>query len=228
VRVRNWDKTIVVLPTTALLGSGFKNWRGMDESGGRRIKRALPLDMGTVRFLEPDELARLEQVGILAPYLERKQREIADWNAAVPEGDQLRRRRLTNLGTFRAYIEAYLRHHPEIHQEMTFLVRQLAPGPEGMPIEIYVFSKEQRWAFYEGIIGDVFDHLLAVLPAFGLGAFQQPSSTDLRLVAMALGGGELGIRLPVAPGLRGWKDASSGQGEGVEPAPAAADETPSP
>jgi miniconductance mechanosensitive channel len=186
VRVRNWDKTVVVLPTTALLTEGFKNWRGMTESGGRRIKRSVAIDMGTVRFLEPHELERLSQVGILGPYLERKQQEIADWNRAVPEGDQLRRRRLTNLGTFRAYVEAYLRHHPEIHQEMTFLVRQLAPGSEGLPIEIYVFSKEQRWAFYEGIVSDVFDHLLAVLPAFGLGAFQQPSGSDLRSVAAAL------------------------------------------
>jgi miniconductance mechanosensitive channel len=186
VRVRNWDKTVVVLPTTALLTSGFKNWRGMTESGGRRIKRSLAVDMGTVRFLEPPELERLSRVGILAPYLEHKQREIEEWNAAVPEGDQLRRRRLTNVGTFRAYVEAYLRHHPDIHQEMTFLVRQLAPGSEGMPIEIYVFSKEQRWASYEGIVADVFDHLLAVLPEFGLGAFQQPSGTDLRAVSSAL------------------------------------------
>lgn len=196
VRVRNWDKTVVVLPTTALLTSGFKNWRGMTESGGRRIKRSLAIDMGTVRFLEPDELQRLSRVGILGPYLERKQQEIADWNRAVPEGDQLRRRRLTNLGTFRAYIEAYLRHHPEIHQEMTFLVRQLAPGSEGMPIEIYVFSKEQRWAFYEGIIADVFDHLLAVLPEFALGVFQQPSGSDLRSISAALGERDAGAREP--------------------------------
>ncbi|HVS14033.1 MAG TPA: mechanosensitive ion channel domain-containing protein [Thermoanaerobaculia bacterium] len=201
VRVRNWDKTIVILPTTALLSEGFKNWRGMTESGGRRIKRALLVDMGTVRFLEPEELARLEQVGILTPYLERKKREIEEWNAAVPEGDQLRRRRLTNLGTFRAYVEAYLRHHPEIRQDMTFLVRQLAPGADGMPIEIYVFSKEQRWDFYEGIVADVFDHLLAALPAFGLAVFQQPSGTDVRTVATALGGAGLRHDLPVDAGL---------------------------
>jgi miniconductance mechanosensitive channel len=218
VRVRNWDKTIVVLPTTALLSEGFKNWRGMSESGGRRIKRALNVDMGTVRFLEPDELERLEQVGILAPYLERKQQEIEEWNAAVPEGDQLRRRRLTNLGTFRAYVEAYLRHHPEIRQDMTFLVRQLAPGPDGLPLEIYVFSKEQRWAFYEGIVSDVFDHLLAVLPAFGLGAFQHPSGTDLRSVAAALGGAAHRHDLPVASGLPQPGEATEG-GDGSAASP---------
>ena len=149
IRIQNWDKTIVSLPTTALLEKGFKNWRGMSESGGRRIKRSLSLDMSSVRFLEDSELDRLSGVEMLEPYLTRKSKELKTWNAEVRSGDVLRRRRLTNLGTFRAYLEAFLHQHPEVSQEHTFLVRQLPPGAEGIPIEIYVFSLDQRWAEYE-------------------------------------------------------------------------------
>ena len=180
IRIQNWDKTIVSLPTTALLSSGFKNWRGMSESGVRRIKRSLTLDMTSVRFLETEEVERLSGVSFLKEYFERKAEELDSWNETMGSGDFLRRRRLTNLGTLRAYVEEYLRQHPHISQEQTFLVRQLAPGSEGVPIEIYVFSNEQRWEQYEAIIGDIFDHLLAVLPQFDLRVFQNPTGTDLR------------------------------------------------
>jgi len=182
VKVRNWDKTISTVPTPALITGGFKNWRGMSLSNHRRIKRALAVDMNTVRFLDKDDLQRLRDVQYIQDYLDRKVAELQSWNTErkVNEASLVNGRRLTNLGTFRAYVEAYLRNHPQISQSMTFLVRQLPSGPEGVPIEIYVFSKEQRWVQYEGIMGDIFDHLLAVLPEFGLRAYQAPAGIDWR------------------------------------------------
>lgn len=189
VRVQNWDKTIVTAPTTALLSDGFKNWRGMSLSGGRRVKRALSFDMASVRFLTEAELAQLSGVRALRPYLERKRGELAEWNERLSDGDVLGRRRLTNLGTFRAYIEAYLREHPQIHDQMTFLVRQLAPGPEGLPIEVYVFSREQRWPHYEALMADLFEHFVAATPLFGLRLFQHPTGADVREPVEALARG---------------------------------------
>ena len=153
----------------------------MTESGGRRIKRSIAIDMSSVAFLEPDDLARLRDVQYISEYLDGKAKEVAAWNAErdVRDEDRINGRRLTNLGTFRAYVDRYLANHDRIDQGMTFLVRQLAPGPEGIPIEIYVFSSEQRWVPYEGIIGDIFDHLLAVIPEFGLRIYQRPSGSDL-------------------------------------------------
>ncbi|HUP24688.1 MAG TPA: mechanosensitive ion channel domain-containing protein [Thermoanaerobaculia bacterium] len=180
VRVQNWDKTIVTVPTTALLSEGFKNWRGMSLSGGRRVKRSLAIDMTSVRFLSEDEIERLSDVQTLRPYLDGKRHELAEWNERQPEADVLGQRRLTNLGTYRAYLEAYLRAHPEIHDQMTFLVRQLAPSAEGLPLEVYVFSREQRWAHYEALMADLFDHFVAVAPLFGLRLFQHPTGTDVR------------------------------------------------
>ena len=184
VKVRNWDKTIVTVPTPALVTGGFKNWRGMSDSGGRRIKRAVAVDMNSVRFLDEELLASLKKVQYIQQYLDDKVAEVQSWNTEqkVDESSLVNGRRLTNLGTFRAYVQAYLKNHPQISQDMTFLVRQLAPGPEGVPIEIYVFSKEQRWVQYEGIIGDIFDHLLAVLPEFDLRVFQAPAGADLRAI----------------------------------------------
>lgn len=182
VKVRNWDKTIVTVPTPAMVTGGFKNWRGMSESGGRRIKRSLSVDMHAVRFLDEEMLARLKKVQYIQEYLDKKVAEVQGWNQEkkVDESSLVNGRRLTNLGTFRAYVQAYLKNHPQISESMTFLVRQLASGPEGVPIEIYVFSKEQRWVHYEGIMGDIFDHLFAVLPEFGLRVYQKPSGADLR------------------------------------------------
>lgn len=184
VKVRNWDKTIVTVPTPAMITGGFKNWRGMNESGGRRIKRSLALDMTSVRFLDEELLARLKKVQHIQQYLDEKVAEVQSWNTEkkVDESSLVNGRRLTNLGTFRAYVQSYLREHPQISKTMTFLVRQLPPGPEGVPIELYVFSKEQRWVHYEGIIGDIFDHLLAVLPEFELRVFQTPTGADWRAI----------------------------------------------
>jgi len=182
VKVRNWDKTLVMVPTTAFITDGFKNWRGMQESGARRIKRAVNLDMCSVRFLDEKELARLKRIKYIAKYLEEKTSEVATWNReqSVDEESLVNGRRLTNLGTFRAYLSAFLEHHPQLRKDMTLMVRQLTPGPDGLPLEIYAFSAEQRWVLYEGIIGDIFDHVLAVIPEFGLRVFQRPTGADLR------------------------------------------------
>ncbi|MDE0828385.1 MAG: mechanosensitive ion channel [Vicinamibacterales bacterium] len=176
VKVQNFDKTITTVPTYALISESFKNWRGMAEAEGRRIKRAINIDLHSIAFCDDEMLARLSRVPYMADYLAAKQREIGTWSRS--QGDEPRRaqhpRRLTNIGTFRAYAVAYLRDHPAIHQEMTFLVRQLAPTQHGVPIEIYVFSKDQNWVNYEGIQSDIFDHLLAVLPQFDLRPYQIP------------------------------------------------------
>ncbi len=183
VKVQNWDKTISSVPTYALVSDSFKNWRGMEESGGRRIKRAVHLDMTSIRFCDDEMLERFSKIQYIQEYIDRKQREIREWNAEheVDERIPINGRRLTNVGTFRAYLEAYLRHHPMILSDtMTFLVRQLPPGPQGLPIEIYVFSKDQRWANYEAIQADIFDHILAIIPHFDLRVFQEPTGSDLR------------------------------------------------
>ena len=191
VKVQNWDKTVSTIPTYRFIAEGVKNWRGMSESGGRRIKRSVALDMTSVSFLSPDDLARLRQVQLITEHLEQKTREIETWNTeqAIDASNRVNGRRLTNLGTFRAYLQHYLRHHPQIREDMTFLVRQLPPGPEGLPIEIYVFSAEQRWVQYEGILADIFDHVLAVIPEFGLRVYQRPAGSDLRSLAGAIAPG---------------------------------------
>ncbi|HEX6940087.1 MAG TPA: mechanosensitive ion channel domain-containing protein [Longimicrobiales bacterium] len=187
VTVQNWDKTFTVIPTHQFLGHSFKNWRGMQASGGRRIKRSLLIDMSTVRFLTEEDVERLSRFALLRPYLEEKRRDIARWMEEHPEAreDPVNARRLTNLGTFRAYAERYLRSRPDIAQDMTFLVRQLAPSAEGLPLEVYVFVSDVRWAVYEGVQADVFDHLVAILPEFGLAVYQGPSGADLRALARA-------------------------------------------
>ena len=177
VKVQNFDKTITTVPTYALISESFKNWRGMSESGGRRIKRAINIDMSSIRFCDDATVERLSKIHYMADYLAEKRREIETWNAGH-EGEpttSLHPRQLTNIGTFRAYIVAYLRHHPKIHPKLTFLVRQLAPTDHGLPIEIYVFSTDQNWINYEGIQSDIFDHLLAVVPQFGLRVYQRLS-----------------------------------------------------
>jgi len=181
VKVQNWDKTITTIPTYALISDAFKNWRGMEESGGRRIKRSIAVDMSTVRICDAAMIDRFRRFAYISDYIDGKQQELAAWNAehGVTDDELINGRRLTNLGTFRAYVEAYLRHHPMIRQDMTFLVRQLQPTETGLPIEIYVFSKDQRWVQYEGIQSDVFDHIIAVAPEFELRVFQQPTGQDV-------------------------------------------------
>ncbi len=181
VKVQNWDKTITTIPTYRFITESFRNWRGMSDSGGRRIKRSLHLDVGSIHFLTPEELDHLGRYEFLRDYVSGKRRELEEANARGPEDPEVipERRRLTNVGTFRAYVEHYLRHHPKLHQEMTLLVRQLPPGPVGLPLEIYCFTNDTAWATYEGIQADLFDHFIAVLPEFGLRAYQQPAGSDL-------------------------------------------------
>ncbi len=182
VRVRNWDKTITTIPTYALISKSFKNWRGMSESGGRRIKRSLNLDMTSIRFLTEQELDRLAEIQLITDYIHSRQQEIKAYNKenSVDQSTIINGRCQTNAGVFRAYIIAYLQQNPKLHKDMTFLVRQLKPGPDGLPIQIYVFSKDQVWANYEAIQADIFDHLIAALPQFDLRIFQQPSGYDFR------------------------------------------------
>ncbi|MDR0996034.1 MAG: mechanosensitive ion channel family protein [Zoogloeaceae bacterium] len=179
VKVQNWDKTISTIPTKRLISDAFKNWRGMSESGGRRIKRPLFIDQRGIRFLSKEHRQRLEKMRLIEPYLQDKDEELKSWNAQLAGADEVNYRRLTNIGTFRAYVVRYLKHHPNIHQDMTLLVRQLNPSPEGLPIEIYCFTNTTAWGEYEDIQSDIFDHLLATLPDFGLSIFQQPTGGDL-------------------------------------------------
>ena len=188
VKVQNWDKTISTIPTSKFISESFKNWRGMSESGGRRIKRSLRLDMNSVRFLNEHEIDELSRRELLQDYMGESVAAIARYNeekAAGNPGVIPEIRRLTNLGTFRVYVQKYLEAHPKTHKGMTLLTRQLAPGPEGVPIEIYCFSNDTAWANYEGFQADVFDHLIATLPEFGLRPFQAPGGSDFR---KALGG----------------------------------------
>ena len=181
VKVQNWDKTITTIPTSRLISDSFKNWRGMSQSGGRRIKRALFVDVSSIRFQTPDEVDHFRRFALLRDYIEDKERELTAYNEGLSyevESD-VNRRRLTNIGTFRAYAFNYLKHHPSIHKEMTLIVRQLGPGPEGLPLEIYCFTNTTAWADYEGIQSDIFDHLLAIVPEFGLRLFQKPAGSDL-------------------------------------------------
>lgn len=181
VKVQNWDKTISTIPTSRFITESFKNWRGMSESGGRRIKRSLRVDMNSVRFLADAEIDELSRRELLQDYMRYSVEGIARYNEAKAVGSPgviPEIRRLTNLGTFRVYVQKYLEAHPRTHKDMTLLVRQLAPGPEGIPIEVYCFSNDTAWANYEGFQGDIFDHLIAVLPEFGLRAFQSPAGSD--------------------------------------------------
>ena len=182
VKVQNFDKTITTIPTYALISDSFRNWRGMNKSGVRRIKRNLLLDMNSVRLLDTAGIARFRKIRLLRDYLDAKEKELAEWNEQFPAGETgepVNARALTNVGTFRSYVVEYLRSHPKISKDHTLLVRQLQPTEHGLPIEIYVFTNDNRWIEYEGIQSDIFDHLLAVLPEFGLRIFQEPAGTDL-------------------------------------------------
>jgi miniconductance mechanosensitive channel len=186
VKVQNWDKTISTVPTHRLISKTFRNWRGMSEAGGRRIKRSLHIDATSVRFIDEDELNRFSAFEPLSEYMKMKADELASWNAerTVPEGVWGDPRRLTNLGTFRAYVGIYLRRHPGLATDrMTTLVRLLPPTPEGVPLEIYVFTADTEWITYEGIQSDILDHMLAMLPEFGLRLFQKPSGADIRIIS---------------------------------------------
>jgi len=182
IKVQNWDKTIVTIPSYSMISDSFKNWRGMSESGGRRIKRALDIDLTSVKFCTAEMLDRYEKFQLIADYIKTRREEITRYNVEhqIDTSELVNGRNMTNLGTFRAYVSAYLRNHPKVHQGMTFLIRYLTPGDHGQPLEIYVFSNDQDWARYEGIQADIFDHLFAVVPLFDLRLFQSPSGNDVR------------------------------------------------
>ena len=184
VKIQNWDKTISIIPTYKLIDSSFKNWRGMSESGGRRIKRSLYLDQNSINFCSPEQLEHLKTFELLTGYLNDKIAEVNASNSAnnINMDAQVNGRRLTNIGTFRAYIQAYLKNHSKIHNELTFLIRQLSPSERGLPIEIYVFTNVTDWIEYEGIQADIFDHLLSVVPKFGLRIFQNPTGKDFKKI----------------------------------------------
>ncbi|MEO9132325.1 MAG: mechanosensitive ion channel domain-containing protein, partial [Sphingomonas sp.] len=177
VKVQNFDKTITTVPTYKLISESFKNWRGMSQSGGRRIKRALMIDQNSVRFLADEEIDDARGFSVLRPYLDERAEVIARWNAARAERDH---RRMTNIGVFRAYVGAFLTAHPQIAENKTLLVRQLDPGSQGLPLEIYCFATTTDWNDYEAIQADIFDHLLATLSEFDLRLFQEASGFDLR------------------------------------------------
>ena len=182
VTVQNWDKTITTIPTHRLIDESYKNWRGMSQSGGRRIKRSVKIDVSSIRFLEDKEVKKFEEFALLRQYLTEKKAELHTYNAALdaPNTANVNLRRLTNLGTFRAYIFNYLKNHPCIHSNMTLLVRQLQPEETGIPIEIYCFTNTTEWNSYEDIQADIFDHIMAQCDDFGLKVFQSPSGTDVR------------------------------------------------
>jgi len=180
VKIRNFDKTITTIPTQSLINDSFKNWRGMQETGGRRIKRAIYIDVNSVGFCDAERLARFSKIQFIADYIASKDAELAAYNKekGVDGTSAVNGRRMTNIGTFRAYVEAYLRAHPKISDTFTFLVRQLAPSENGVPIEIYVFTTTTNWIEYEGIQADIFDHLLAAAGEFDLRLFQNPTGSD--------------------------------------------------
>lgn len=181
VKIQNWDKTISNLPTYSLISESFVNWKGMEKSGGRRIKRSINIDMNSVKFCTQSMLAKFEKFVLIKNYVKTKEKEIEDFNTKLkvsPE-ENYNGRRQTNLGIFRKYLEAYLHNHPKINDDMTFLIRHLQPTEKGIPIEIYVFSNDQRWAYFEEIQADIFDHILAVIPEFELSVFQNPSGKDI-------------------------------------------------
>ena len=182
VKIQNWDKTISVIPTNKLIDSSFKNWRGMAESGGRRIKRSINIDMSSIKFCTNEMIGRYSKYNVIANYIKVKLEEVQRFNIEnnITDESLINGRSLTNIGTFRAYIEGYLRNHNKIHDEMTFLVRQLSPSANGLPIEIYVFSNDTDWLNYEKIQADIFDHLLAVVSEFELKVFQNPSGSDFK------------------------------------------------
>ena len=182
IKVQNWDKTITVIPTHKLIDVSFKNWRGMQQTGGRRIKRAIHLDQSSIKFCDPDMLTRLQTISLLHDYLAKMSLEVDEYNKkfGYDNSNLVNGRRLTNIGTLRAYIEFYLKQHEKIHKKLTTMVRQLAPGPNGLPLEIYSFTNDTAWQNYENIQADIFDHILAIIPEFGLKIFQNPSGNDFR------------------------------------------------
>ena len=188
VRVQNWDNTYTTIPTYNLIADSFHNWRGMQESPGRRIKRSINIKQSSIRFVNSEDIAKFEEFGLIAPYIKERQEEINAYNQrmGVNKKHLINGRHQTNLGVFRKYALAYLKAHPQLNQDMTMMVRHLAPTTEGIPIEIYCFSKDKRWEFYEAITADIFDHLIAAVPYFDLQLFESPSGDDIIKAVQAM------------------------------------------
>lgn len=182
VKVQNWDKTITTIPAYAMISDSFKNWRGMSLSGGRRIMRSVYIDTSSIKFCDEEMLDKFRKIHYISDYIDQKKQQISKHNQENKIDDSVivNGRHLTNIGTFRAYLVAYLRNHPQINNDMTFLVRQLESTAQGLPLQIYVFCKDKVWANYESIQADIFDHILAVAPQFELKVFQNPSGSDIR------------------------------------------------
>ena len=184
VKVQNWDKTITTIPTYSLISDSFTNWRGMENSGGRRIARSFIIDIDTVRFCTPEMLERFKKFQLVTQYITDKEKEIEEYNKAnnIDNSNLVNGRRQTNLGIFRAYLNAYLANCPYINKDMTFMVRQLSPTETGVPIQIYAFSSNKAWISYENIQSDIFDHVFAVVTMFDLKIYQKPSSNSLAVL----------------------------------------------
>ena len=180
IKIQNWDKTISIIPTHKLVDSSFKNWRGMTDSGGRRIKRSINIDLNSIKFCDDVLIEKLKSITIISEYLNNKLSEINNHNESISKDSIINGRALTNIGTYRAYVKAYLKNNKYIHENMTFLVRQLSPTENGLPLQIYVFSNNTNWVEYEEIQSDIFDHLLAALEQFDLKIYQRPSGNDLK------------------------------------------------
>ncbi len=181
IKIQNWDKTITTIPTHKLIDSSFKNWRGMSDSGGRRIKRAIHIDMNSIKFCDNKMISKFSKIDIISDYIDSKSKDIEAYNQSKNSNDSLLNgRALTNIGTYRKYISSYLKNNSNINKDMTFLVRQLSPGSNGLPIEIYVFSNNTDWIEYEGIQSDIFDHLIASIKEFDLVLFQNPTGNDFK------------------------------------------------
>ncbi len=180
VKVQNFDKTITTIPTYALISDSFRNWRGMVNSNGRRIKRALHIKLESIKYLTKDDLSNLKDIEIISNYLSQRETDINNYNTAnnINKKVLLNGRNLTNIGVFRKYIETYLKSHSAINKEMMIMARQLAPTTQGVPLEIYAFSKDKRWENYEYIMSDIFDHLISAVPYFNLELFEQPNSSS--------------------------------------------------
>lgn len=201
VKVQNWDKTITMIPAAAFINDAFKNWRGMQETGGRRIKRSVFVDVSSIQFCTDEMIERYRKIHFLKDYIDEKEKELAEYNRKhnIDPSSKVNGRRLTNIGTYRIYIQRYLDNHPHIHKGLTCMVRQLAPGEHGLPLEIYAFTSDTRWVYYESIQSDIFDHILAVAPEFGLRVYQNPSGHDMRNMLREAAGSPLLLNQPDPP-----------------------------
>ena len=187
VRVQNFDNTYTTIPTYSLISDSFQNWRGMQDSDGRRIKRSIFIKQGSIKFLSVDDIAKLKKIDLIAPYIDHREQEVNKYNRLknIDKSLLINGRNQTNLGVFRKYIDAMLHENPAINKDMFLMVRHLAPTPQGIPLEIFCFSKDKRWENYEYIQADIFDHILAAIPYFDLELFEEPTGSDLKRLGIS-------------------------------------------